>query len=155
MLRDKFLEFGLDQAVIVPYDVLLSYPDMETRKPNKVYLKNSTQIVYSTSGLQTPLQAPEENSPLVAPNFNAYSRPGNVTAVYTTIIGERKKKNSDVIPIRFLIYQNGLVYVHYGQQSDYDYLASQNISVVDKIVLARYGRLFRANIVRNENYIYV
>lgn len=28
-LRDQFLDFGLDQVTVVPYHVLLSYPDME------------------------------------------------------------------------------------------------------------------------------
>lgn len=39
------------------------------------------------------------------------------------------------------------MYVYYGQQSDYDYLESVGINVSGKIVMARYGKLFRANIV--------
>lgn len=82
MLRVKFLEFGLDQAFLDSYNVLLSYPDMSDAKiPNKIYLKNSTHTIYSTSGVQKPLHSPEESSPLIAPNFHAYSRSGNVTSV--------------------------------------------------------------------------
>lgn len=74
-VRAKFLEFGLDQVDVIPYDVLLSYPDMEL--PNKVYLMDAAgEILYNTSGIQEPLQEPEEGSPLIAPNFNAYSGTG-------------------------------------------------------------------------------
>ncbi|XP_057377944.1 N-acetylated-alpha-linked acidic dipeptidase 2-like [Daphnia carinata] len=119
-LRDQFLEFGLDQATVVPYHVLLSYPDME--KPNKVYLIDSNGVAnFTSSGKQMPLYSPEENSTLVAPNFNAYSGTGTVTC-------------------------DGLVYVHFGQEADYEYLAKEGIDVTGKIVLARYGASFRGNI---------
>lgn len=73
-LRQNFEDFGLDQAIVVPYEVLLSYPDMT--QPNRVYLMNGTEAVFTTVGLQEPLFAEEENSTLVAPNFNAYSGTG-------------------------------------------------------------------------------
>ncbi len=44
-------------------------------------------------------------------------------------------------------YKEGLVYVHYGQEAHYDYLAGKGIDVANKIVLARYGGTFRGNIV--------
>ena len=75
-LRQNFEDFGLDQAVVVPYDVLLSYPDMN--RPNKIYLMNNTEAIVTTKGTQDPLYAEEEFSPLVAPNFNAYSGTGTV-----------------------------------------------------------------------------
>ena len=74
-LRQNFEDFGLDQAYVVPYEVLLSYPDMT--QPNKVYLMNGTEAVLTTAGRQEPLYAEEEYSPLVAPNFNAYSGTGS------------------------------------------------------------------------------
>lgn len=81
-LRTKFLEFGLDQATVVPYNVLLSYPDMKI--PNKVYLLDSNgNANFTTTGRQPPLFAPEEGSPLASPNFNAYSGTGTVTSVKT------------------------------------------------------------------------
>jgi hypothetical protein len=73
-LRQNFEDFGLDQAIVVPYQVLLSYPHMT--QPNKVYLMDGTVANFTTSGLQEPLYAEEENSTLVAPNFNAYSGTG-------------------------------------------------------------------------------
>lgn len=85
LLRDQFLEYGLDQATVIPYRVLLSYPDME--KPNKVYLLDSNgQANFTTEGKQKPLYAQEEYSDLVAPNFNAYSGTGTKEAVITFIL---------------------------------------------------------------------
>ena len=87
-LADNFLQFGLDEAVVIPYTVLLSYPDME--KPNKVYLlDDKSNVNFTTSGKQTPLLRPEENSPLVAPNFNAYSGTGTANSVRHYIILEK------------------------------------------------------------------
>ena len=84
-LRDQFLDSGLDRATVVPYHVLLSYPDME--KPNKVYLMDSSgQPNFTTSGRQTPLFAQEEYSDLVAPNFNAYSGTGTIETVHIFLI---------------------------------------------------------------------
>lgn len=81
-IRAKFLSFGLDRAFVVPYNVLLSYPNMT--HPNKVHLLDGAgNANYSTSGRQTPLYAPEEASDQVAPNFNAYSATGTVESVGT------------------------------------------------------------------------
>lgn len=41
--------------------------------------------------------------------------------------------------------QSSIVYVNYGRVEDFDYLKQHNISVEGKIVLARYGRIFRGN----------
>jgi hypothetical protein len=46
-----------------------------------------------------------------------------------------------------------LVYVYFGQESHYDYLESQGINVSGKIVLARYGATFRANIVMQKIFL--
>lgn len=92
-LRDKFLEFGLDEAFIVPYRVLLSYPDMTKQLPNQIYLKKGNDTVYNTSGIQPPLYAPEEYSPSVPLPFNAYSINGGITTnVSTQLINSKKVK---------------------------------------------------------------
>lgn len=120
-IRAKFESFGLDRAFVVPYNVLLSYPNMTC--PNKLYVLDAAgNVAFNTSGRQEPLFAPEEQSDQVAPNFNAYSATGTVQS-------------------------EGLVYVYYGRESDYEYLESKRINVSGKIVLARYGASFRANIV--------
>jgi hypothetical protein len=76
-VRDRFVEGGLDEVQLVPYKVLLSYPDMSN--PNQVSLLDSNgKVNFTTSGRQTPLFSSEEFSPLVQPNFNAYSANGTV-----------------------------------------------------------------------------
>ena len=76
-VREKFIEAGFDEATVVPYDVLLSYPDQE--QPNKVYLLSEDgSVLFETSGTQTPIYAPEEGLPNIMPNFNAYSAQGEV-----------------------------------------------------------------------------
>ena len=81
-IRAKFESFGLDRAFVVPYRVLLSYPNMT--QPNRVYIMNDAgNEEFKTSGRQEPLYAPEENSDIVAPNFNAYSATGTVESVST------------------------------------------------------------------------
>ena len=42
-IRDKWLEQGLDSAKLVPYDVLLSYPDENI--PNKVGFRIKKTVV--------------------------------------------------------------------------------------------------------------
>jgi N-acetylated-alpha-linked acidic dipeptidase len=44
--------------------------------------------------------------------------------------------------------QGDLVYVYYGREEDYAELTEAGIDVAGKIILARYGAVFRANIVR-------
>lgn len=40
-----------------------------------------------------------------------------------------------------------MVYVYYGREDDYKILLEKNIDIKGKIVLARYGAIFRGNIV--------
>lgn len=76
-IRNRFLESGLDEAKIVPYDVLLSYPVAGAL--NTVSLVDSKgRINYTTSGRQPPLSSPEESSKDIMNNFNAYSASGIV-----------------------------------------------------------------------------
>ncbi|CAG0916173.1 unnamed protein product, partial [Notodromas monacha] len=112
--------FGLDSVKTIPYNVLLSYPRMD--KPNKIHVIDSSgSEIYSTKGRQDPLWAEEESSPLVRPNFNAYSQPGSP--------------------------QGDLVYANYGRREDYDKLKELGISTEGKILLVKYGKIFRGNIV--------
>ncbi len=43
------------------------------------------------------------------------------------------------------------MYANYGRKEDFDYLASKKITVRGNIVIARYGAIFRGNIV----YFYI
>lgn len=44
--------------------------------------------------------------------------------------------------------KGGLVYANYGRREDFDFLKSRKIDVRGQIVIARYGGVFRGNIVR-------
>lgn len=76
-VRDRFIEGGLDEVQLVPYKVLLSYPDKEN--PNQISLLDSNgKVNFTTSGRQIPLFSSEESSPLAQPTFSAYSANGSV-----------------------------------------------------------------------------
>ena len=45
-------------------------------------------------------------------------------------------------------FQDELLYVNYGRVEDYDYLDTLNVNVSGKIVIARYGKIFRGDMVR-------
>ena len=83
-VSDRFFEYGLDEVSVIPYQVLLSYPDVDN--PNKVYLLDDKGGAnFTTSGVQKPIFAPEEYSTLVMPNFNAYSGTGTAEVLYLTL----------------------------------------------------------------------
>ncbi|XP_042222207.1 N-acetylated-alpha-linked acidic dipeptidase 2-like [Homarus americanus] len=112
---------GLDQVHLVPYHVLLSYPDPII--PNLVRIvdgENNTAWV--SAARQKPLYAPEEASLDIPFTFNGYAAHGNVTG--------------------------DVVYAYYGREQDFDFLAKSGINISSKIVLARYGKIFRANIAK-------
>ena len=141
-IRDRFLEFGLDKAQVVPYQVLLSYPDATT--PNRVYLLDEQgQAIFTTSGRQTPLYSPEEYSPDVLLNFNAYSATGLVEVRYFSF------QFMSCFVYLILMFQGNLVYAHYGREEDFEVLRSRGIDVTGKIVLLRYGAVFRGSKVFN------
>ncbi|KAF2350347.1 PA domain, partial [Trinorchestia longiramus] len=112
-------EFGVDAVWMTSYNVLLSYPD----GPNMVRLldASSGDLLAENSPKQKPLYAPEESSDEVPFSFNAYAAPGNVTGA--------------------------VVYANYGREEDYTYLVDSGIDITGKIVIARYGMIFRANMV--------
>ncbi|XP_042894430.1 putative N-acetylated-alpha-linked acidic dipeptidase isoform X2 [Penaeus japonicus] len=118
-VADSWRALGLDEVHLVPYDVLLSYP--KNNIPNLVRVLDAAgQAVWTSHGWQKPLYSPEESSPDVLPNFNAYSAPGNITG--------------------------DVVYAYFGREKDFKQLEDLGVSVKGKIVLARYGEVFRANI---------
>ncbi|KAK9327965.1 hypothetical protein V1520DRAFT_347381 [Lipomyces starkeyi] len=115
---DKFKEYGFT-AEIVSYETYLNYPRDHSLK---------LLDVHGTIRYEAPLkedmltQDPTTNDPNSVPTFHGYSANGNVTAAY--------------------------VYVNYGRQEDYDLLEERGIDISGKIVIARYGGLFRGLIVK-------
>ncbi|KAK9244047.1 hypothetical protein V1506DRAFT_542545 [Lipomyces tetrasporus] len=115
---DKFKEYGF-QAEIVPYDTYLNYP-----RDHSLKLLGVNGIVRYEAPLKEDVltQDPTTSDPNSIPTFHGYSANGNVTATY--------------------------VYVNYGRQEDYDLLEERGVDIGGKIVIARYGGLFRGLIVK-------
>ncbi|XP_022242657.1 uncharacterized protein LOC106460275 [Limulus polyphemus] len=73
-IRDTWKAQGLDKVDLVPYDILLSYPDKD--KPNKVHIVDDNErIIFSSSHLEDPTASPKD----IIPAFNGYAPRGDVT----------------------------------------------------------------------------
>ncbi|XP_038617708.1 putative N-acetylated-alpha-linked acidic dipeptidase [Tachyglossus aculeatus] len=121
-IQAQWKEFGLDSAEITHYDVLLSHPN-ET-DPNYIAIvdEDGTEI-FKTSLFEPPPEGYENVSDVVPP-FSAFSPQG--------------KPEGD------------LVYVNYGRTQDFFKLERDlGINCTGKIVIARYGKIFRGNKVKN------
>ncbi|XP_047486608.1 putative N-acetylated-alpha-linked acidic dipeptidase [Penaeus chinensis] len=119
LISDTWRQQGMDEVHMVPYEVLLSYPSKEV--PNLVRLVDQFGgAAWTSAAKQKPLYSPEESNPDVPFTFNGYAAPGNVTG--------------------------DVVYVNYGRSQDFETLSEKGINLEGKIVIARYGRIFRANI---------
>ncbi|KAL4238036.1 hypothetical protein ACF0H5_002747 [Mactra antiquata] len=120
-LKTFWEDAGFDHVTLAPYKVLLSYPNMSNL--NFVELLDENGATIYKSNLTEPILTPEEDKPDVVPPFNAYSPQGDI--------------------------KGDLVYMNYGRHEDYQYLESHtNINVSGKIVLARYGKIFRGDKVK-------
>ncbi|XP_070577787.1 N-acetylated-alpha-linked acidic dipeptidase 2-like [Ptychodera flava] len=114
-VRDQWIEQGLDSAKIYSYDVLLSYPEAD----NLVQLLDEEGGVNFTCAIKEQGLRPGEDSPDIVNPFNAYSGTGNVTG--------------------------DLVYVNYARDVDFDELDRLQVNLTGKIMIARYGKIFRGN----------
>ncbi|KAK4318413.1 hypothetical protein Pmani_010582 [Petrolisthes manimaculis] len=111
---------GMDEVHLTPYTVLLSYPS--STQPNLVRLLNEDKVMWVSAVKQKPLYAPEEALPSLPYTFNGYAAPGNVSG--------------------------DVVYANYGRYEDFTLLAEKGINLTSRIVLARYGKIFRGNIAK-------
>ncbi|KAG7470918.1 hypothetical protein MATL_G00118940 [Megalops atlanticus] len=121
-IRDEWLQFGLDSVEIVPYDVLLSYPNQTN--PNYIsIIDDRGKEVFNTS-LSEPVPVGYENISNIVPPYNAFSAKGQP--------------------------EGDLVYVNYGRTEDFFKLEREmGINCTGKIVIVRYGKIFRGNKVKN------
>ncbi|XP_068786627.1 N-acetylated-alpha-linked acidic dipeptidase 2 isoform X2 [Struthio camelus] len=121
-IQGQWKEFGLDSAELVHYDVLLSYPN-ETQ-PNYIsVIDDQGNEIFNTSLFEPPPQG-YENVTGILPPYNAFSAQGMLEA--------------------------DLVYVNYGRTEDFFKLEREmGINCTGKIVIARYGKIFRGNKVKN------
>ncbi|XP_070577786.1 putative N-acetylated-alpha-linked acidic dipeptidase [Ptychodera flava] len=116
-VRDQWLEQGLDSATLYPYDVLLAYPEAD----NLVQLLDEDGEVNFTCAIKERGLREEEDSEDIVNPFNAYSGSGTV--------------------------EGDLVYVNYGRDIDFDKLEeiAPDLNLTGKILIARYGKIFRGN----------
>ncbi|XP_077396486.1 N-acetylated-alpha-linked acidic dipeptidase 2 [Festucalex cinctus] len=121
-IQQEWREFGLDSVEMVPYDVLLSYPNVS--QPNYIAIIDAQgNEVFSTS-LAEPSPEGYEDVTNIVPPYSAYSAKGQP--------------------------EGDLVYVNYGRTEDFSQLERQmGINVTGKIVIVRYGKIFRGNKVKN------
>ncbi|KAF5898585.1 putative N-acetylated-alpha-linked acidic dipeptidase, partial [Clarias magur] len=121
-IREEWLAFGLDSTELVWYDVLLSYPN--STMPNYVSVMNQHGEEVMKSSLAEPVPEGYENVSDIVPPYNAFSAQGQP--------------------------EGELVYVNYGRTEDFFKLQREKgINCTGKIVIARYGKIFRGNKVKN------
>ncbi|XP_003468650.1 glutamate carboxypeptidase 2 isoform X2 [Cavia porcellus] len=121
-IQSQWKEFGLDSVELAHYDVLLSYPSKT--HPNYISVINEDgSEVFNTSLFEPPPPGYENVSDIVPP-FSAFSPQG--------------------------VPEGDLVYVNYARIEDFFKLEQDmKINCSGKIVIARYGKIFRGNKVKN------
>jgi N-acetylated-alpha-linked acidic dipeptidase len=125
-VRDKLREWGWD-ANIVEYEVLLNYP-AELLKPDGDHGSSRLSLVRPDRRelpvFESSLKTDKDSASRAAfPAFHGYGASGDAQAQ--------------------------VVYVNYARPEDFDTLEKMGVEVRGKIVLARYGELFRGLKVRN------
>ncbi|KAB0338548.1 hypothetical protein FD754_024496, partial [Muntiacus muntjak] len=117
-IQSQWKKFGLDSAELVHYDVLLSYPNETDASYISVMDEHGIEI-FNTSYVEPPPDG-YENVKNIVPPYNAFSPPG--------------------------VPEGELVYVNYARTEDFFKLEREmNINCTGKIVIARYGKIFRGN----------
>ncbi|SIO21276.1 N-acetylated-alpha-linked acidic dipeptidase [Singulisphaera sp. GP187] len=125
-VRDKLQEWGWD-ASIVEYEVLLNYPENSRLANDEVY-GTSLELIRPNRQKLPVLEAfvktdKDSASEQAFPAFHGYGASGTANAQ--------------------------VVYANYARPEDFDTLDRLGIEVRGKIVLARYGEIFRGLKVRN------
>ncbi|TQB77391.1 hypothetical protein MPDQ_003029 [Monascus purpureus] len=121
--QQKWQEFGIKDTEIVAYDIYLNYPLDHRLALLKQQTEKSTGVTTTTVTFEATLEEDvldEDHTsglPDRVPVFHGYSASGNVTAPF--------------------------VFANFGTYADYDALINANISVEGKIVIVKYGGVFR------------
>ncbi|XP_019351949.1 N-acetylated-alpha-linked acidic dipeptidase 2 isoform X2 [Alligator mississippiensis] len=114
--------FGLDLVQLTHYDVLLSYPDKTNPNYISIIDEHGNEI-FNTSLFEPPPPGYETVRNVVPP-YSAFSAQG--------------------------LPEGELVYVNYGRTEDFFKLEREmGINCTGKIVIVRYGKIFRGNKVKN------
>ncbi|XP_053729313.1 N-acetylated-alpha-linked acidic dipeptidase 2 isoform X1 [Synchiropus splendidus] len=121
-IQREWLAFGLDSVEMVPYDVLLSYPNKS--QPNYISIVDARGFEVFNTSLAEPVPDGYEEVSDIVPPYSAFSPQGNP--------------------------EGDLVYVNYGRTEDFQQLQTEmGLNVTGKIVIVRYGKIFRGNKVKN------
>ncbi|XP_071530793.1 N-acetylated-alpha-linked acidic dipeptidase 2-like [Panulirus ornatus] len=121
-LKKVWLDQGLDQVLLQPYNVQLSHPDLA--KPNKVYLLDEAgEVKFTSSVMEEPLDGVQYDDS-IPPAFLAFSPAG-------TVVTEE------------------LVYVNYGMYEDFLAVEAAGVRVGGRLVIAKFGRIFRGDKIQN------
>uniref|UniRef100_A0A2K5WGL2 N-acetylated-alpha-linked acidic dipeptidase 2 n=1 Tax=Macaca fascicularis TaxID=9541 RepID=A0A2K5WGL2_MACFA len=121
-IQTQWKKFGLDSAKLVHYDVLLSYPNETNANYISIVDEHETEI-FKTSYFE-PTPDGYENVTNIVPPYNAFSAQG--------------------------MPEGDLIYVNYARTEDFFKLEREmGINCTGKIVIARYGKIFRGNKVKN------
>ncbi|KAF7037580.1 hypothetical protein CFC21_047926 [Triticum aestivum] len=105
---------------VTPYEVLLSYP---VRRSLSLSAPGRDTTAFALVQDTYPGDPYAAASAEVVPTFLAYAASGSAAAE--------------------------VVYANYGRTEDYAYLASRGVNVTGKVALARYGKVYRGDIVKN------
>ncbi|KAK3736513.1 hypothetical protein QZH41_009387 [Actinostola sp. cb2023] len=120
-ISDTWKSYGFDSVKLVKYNVLLSFPSKN--KTNGAFILDDKGNISFRTPEQSKTVVEDENSPDASPPFSAYSPTGSFTG--------------------------DVVYANYGGRDDFSYLNSKKVNCTDKIVIVRYGRVFRGDKVTN------
>lgn len=111
--KQKFIDFGLTNVEVEDYDIYLNYPIN-----NSLTLFGNNSVLFKPTLTEDAIpEDPTTNGDDLVPAFHGYSASGNVTAEY--------------------------IYANYGTLEDFEYLENKGVNVSGKIVIVRYGKLFR------------
>uniref|UniRef100_F7BEM7 glutamate carboxypeptidase II n=1 Tax=Ciona intestinalis TaxID=7719 RepID=F7BEM7_CIOIN len=114
-------ETHLDKVEVYPYNVLLSYPSISDPNYIELVFPNGS-VALKTNYTEVPLDQ-NEKKPKVLPSFLAHTPNGTASG--------------------------DLYYVNYGRVEDFEELLKLNVNVSGSICMARYGRIFRGEKVKN------
>nr|XP_027237743.1 LOW QUALITY PROTEIN: putative N-acetylated-alpha-linked acidic dipeptidase [Penaeus vannamei] len=121
-IKDQWIEHGLSNVKLIPYEVFLSHPDADN--PNMFHiLDHEGNVTHSSNPHQPPVEATPPVGQESILSFNAFSANGTVQV-------------------------SRVVYANYGSLDDFDLLEEMGVDVGGAIVVIRYGKLFRGDKVR-------
>jgi N-acetylated-alpha-linked acidic dipeptidase len=116
--QEKWKEFGVEDTTIATYDVYINYPLDHRLALLKRKGADDYDIAFEATLEEDVLEEDSTSGlPDRVPTFHGYSATGNVTAPF--------------------------VYANFGTYEDYQDLVDAGISVEGKIVIVKYGGIFR------------